>query len=82
MSRKQGVRLLFNDGSRVIFRLSGTGSVGATVRMYAEKYTPPDAGDAALAMETSDALSELITLGLELSQVQHFTGRCAPTVIT
>ena len=112
VSANQGVRLLFDDGSRVVFRLSGTGSVslrnelrffavclsalthtsfsfacclgqvGATVRMYIEKYTAPEAGEAALAMETADALQPLIALGLELSQVQQLTGREAPTVIT
>ena len=82
ISRKQGVRLLFADGSRVIFRLSGTGSVGATIRMYIEKYMPPEAGPAALDMDTADALQPLIALGLELSQVQQFSGRDAPTVIT
>jgi len=81
VSRRQGVRLLFADGSRVVFRLSGTGSEGATVRMYIEKYTPPG-DEAALAMETADALAPLIALGLELSQVQQLTGRDAPTVIT
>ena len=81
VSANQGVRLLFADGSRVVFRLSGTGSVGATVRMYIEKYTPPG-DEAALAMETADALAPLIELGLELSQVQQLTGRDAPTVIT
>ena len=50
--------------------------------MYIEKYTPPEAGEAALAMETADALQPLIALGLELSQVQQLTGREAPTVIT
>jgi len=81
VSSNQGVRLLFADGSRVIFRLSGTGSEGATVRMYIEKYTPPG-DEAALAMETADALAPLIALGLELSEVQQLTGRDAPTVIT
>ena len=81
VSQNQGVRLLFADGSRVVFRLSGTGSVGATVRMYIEKYTPPG-DEAALSMETADALAPLIALGLELSQVQQLTGRDAPTVIT
>lgn len=80
-SPNQGVRLLFSDGSRLIFRLSGTGSEGATVRMYIEKYAPPS-DEAGLAMETADALAPLIALGLELSQVRELTGRDAPTVIT
>lgn len=81
VSPNQGVRLLFADGSRIIYRLSGTGSVGATVRMYIEKYTPPGDVDA-LSMDTADALAPLIALGLDLSQVQQLTGRDAPTVIT
>jgi len=81
VSRKQGVRLLFADGSRVVFRLSGTGSVGATVRMYIEKYVPPG-DEGALSLETADALAPLIALGLELCQVEQLTGRDAPTVIT
>jgi len=81
VSSRQGVRLLFADGSRVIFRLSGTGSVGATVRMYIEKYQP--AGDeGALGMDTADALQPLVDLALELARVVEFTGRDAPTVIT
>lgn len=80
-SPNQGVRLLFSDGSRLIFRLSGTGSVGATVRIYIEKYTPPE-DEAGLALETAEALQPLIDLGLQLSQVRELTGRDAPTVIT
>ena len=81
VSSRQGMRLLFADGSRIIFRLSGTGSVGATVRLYVEKYTPPEEA-AGLQMETAEALAPLIRLALELSQVQELTGRDAPTVIT
>ena len=80
-SANQGVRLLFADGSRVIFRLSGTGSVGATVRMYIERYQPPDDA-AALEAETADALAPLVDLALSLSQVREITGRDEPTVIT
>ena len=75
------MRLLFADGSRVIFRLSGTGSVGATVRMYIERYQPPDDA-AALEAGTADALAPLVDLALSLSQVREITGRDEPTVIT
>ena len=54
------MRLLFSDGSRLIFRLSGTGSVGATVRLYIEKYVAPG-DEAALSMETADALAPLVS---------------------
>jgi len=82
VSSQQGVRLLFADGSRIVYRLSGTGSVGATVRIYIERYVSPDAPPADLELETADALSPLIALALEVSQVQELTGRSAPTVIT
>jgi len=81
VSQNQGARILFADGSRIIVRLSGTGSVGATVRIYIERYTPPG-DDAALLAETAAALSPLVELALELTQVRELTGRDAPTVIT
>ena len=81
ISSRQGIRLLFSDGSRVIVRLSGTGSVGATVRLYIEKYQPP--GEAALLLlPMADALAPLVELALEITQVRELTGRAEPTVIT
>lgn len=77
VSRKQGVRFLFTDGSRIIFRLSGTGSVGATIRLYVEKY---DAAN--LTQATQDAVKSLIDIALDLSKMKEFTGRDVPTVIT
>jgi len=79
VSDHQGIRFIFEDGSRVIFRLSGTGVAGATVRMYIEKYEGPD-GD--LAQDAATALAPLIQVGLELSDLVKFTKRTAPTVIT
>jgi len=81
VSSRQGMRLLFADGSRIIFRLSGTGSVGATVRMYIEKYQSAE-DHAALEMEAAEALAPLVKLALDLAQVREFTGRDEPTVIT
>ncbi|KAF9576403.1 Phosphoglucomutase-2 [Mortierella alpina] len=79
ISKKQGVRVIFEDGSRLIIRLSGTGSHGATVRLYVEKYE----SDASKYQEkTQDALRPLIQVALELSQLTEFTGRKEPTVIT
>ncbi|RLO02436.1 hypothetical protein DYB28_014278, partial [Aphanomyces astaci] len=79
VSAHQGVRYIFTDGSRVIFRLSGTGVAGATIRMYVEKY---EAASGNLSQSAADALKTLIQVGLELSQLEHFTGRKEPTVIT
>lgn len=79
VSKKQGIRIIFKDGSRIIIRLSGTGSQGATVRLYVEKYSnnpkeyPEDA---------QVGLKPLIDVALELSELEKFTGRKEPTVIT
>jgi phosphoglucomutase len=77
VSRRQGVRFLFTDGSRIIFRLSGTGSVGATIRLYVEKYDSSN-----LTQATQDAVKSLIDIALDLSKMKEFTGRDVPTVIT
>eukprot|EP00962_Isochrysis_galbana_P030229 scaffold9776_cov126-Isochrysis_galbana.AAC.16 len=81
IARKQGVRLLFADGSRIIVRLSGTGSEGATVRIYIERYQPPGSDDALLADATT-ALAPLVSLALKVTMVRELTGRDQPTVIT
>lgn len=79
VAKGQGLRFVFTDGSRIVFRLSGTGSSGATIRMYVEQYTD----DAArLTEEASVALKEIIRVALELSKLQELTGRDKPTVIT
>ena len=79
VSRNQGVRILFTDGSRVVFRLSGTGTEGATLRVYIERYVAVG-GD--LGMETGDALAPLITAAQEVADIAGFTGMDAPSVIT
>jgi len=79
ISAHQGIRFQFSDGSRIVFRLSGTGSVGATIRVYIEKY---EADKSKLAQETAHALAPLIKIALEQSKMQEFTGRDKPTVIT
>jgi phosphoglucomutase len=77
VSTKQGLRIIFSDGSRVVFRLSGTGSQGATIRLYVEKYAPKD-----VSLPTQDAIKDLIEVALKISKLEEFTGRKAPTVIT
>ncbi|KAF9438323.1 Phosphoglucomutase-2 [Entomortierella beljakovae] len=79
VSKKQGVRIIFEDGSRVIVRLSGTGSQGATVRLYVEKY---ESNPSKYQDNTQEALRPLIEAALKLSQLTEFTGRKEPTVIT
>ena len=75
----QGVRFIFTDGSRIVFRLSGTGVVGATVRLYLEKYEAP-AGH--LAQFAPTVVHPLAQLALKLSNLEHHTGRHQPDVIT
>ncbi|KAL3524214.1 hypothetical protein ACH5RR_017048 [Cinchona calisaya] len=79
VASKQGVRFIFTDGSRIIFRLSGTGSAGATVRLYIEQFEPDTSKH---NLDAQDALKPLIDLALSLSKLKDFTGREKPTVIT
>jgi len=79
VSKNQGIRFIFVDGSRIIFRLSGTGVAGATVRLYLEKYVDPSGK---LDMDAFDVVKPLATIALELSKLQEYTGRDTPTVIT
>jgi phosphoglucomutase len=79
VSKNQGVRFIFEDGSRIIFRLSGTGVAGATIRLYLEKYTAAD-GD--LSLHQFDVVKPLAKIALEISKLKEFVDRDAPTVIT
>ncbi|UJQ94551.1 alpha-D-glucose phosphate-specific phosphoglucomutase [Mariluticola halotolerans] len=78
-SAHQGIRIGFEDGSRIVVRLSGTGTVGATLRLYLERYEAPD-GDH--DQETQAALQPLIEIVEKLAEVRRWTGRDAPSVIT
>ena len=79
ISQNQGIRILFEDGSRIVFRLSGTGTEGATLRVYIERYVAAD-GD--LGMETAVALAPLIAAAQEVADISGFTGMDSPSVIT
>nr|XP_010934074.1 phosphoglucomutase, chloroplastic [Elaeis guineensis] len=76
---KQGLRFVFTDGSRIIYRLSGTGSAGATIRIYIEQFEPDVSKH---EMDAQIALKPLIDLALSISKLKEFTGREKPTVIT
>jgi phosphoglucomutase len=78
-TKGQGVRVMFEGGSRIVYRLSGTGTVGATLRVYIERYTPPD-GD--LGEDAQVALAELISLSRSLAEIEARTGRSEPSVVT
>ena len=75
-SLNQGYIFKWADGSRFVFRLSGTGSSGATIRIYLEKYSKD------IGMKAEDALKQIAERALLGSQIHDLTGRTKPTVIT
>ena len=79
VSRAQGVRIMFHDGSRIVLRLSGTGTEGATLRLYLERYAP---GPDGLHHDPQDALAPVIRAAHALARIAEFTGRVAPDVVT
>ncbi|PPD18200.1 MAG: alpha-D-glucose phosphate-specific phosphoglucomutase [Methylotenera sp.] len=79
ISTAQGVRILFKCGSRIVFRLSGTGTEGATLRIYLEAYEPDTANH---HLDAQVALAEMIQIALDISQLKQLSGRETPTVIT
>ena len=79
VSKNQGLRIGFTDASRIIFRLSGTGTQGATLRLYVESYEPNVARH---SLDTQEALKELIEIADQIAQIKTITGRDKPTVIT
>merc|ERR1719230_1745173 len=76
VSKNQGLRFIFADGSRFVFRLSGTGVAGATIRMYLEKYEEPT-GD--LDKHAFDVVKPIAAIALEVSKLAEFTARTEPT---
>jgi phosphoglucomutase len=79
VSSRQGVRLLFDGGARVVFRLSGTGTEGATLRVYLERY---EADPAQHDQPTQDALADLIQIADRVARIRELSGQRAPAVIT
>lgn len=79
VSRKQGIRILFEDGSRIVMRLSGTGTEGATLRVYLERYA---AGPDGLDLDPQAALAPIIRAAHQLAGIEAFTGRSEPNVVT
>jgi phosphoglucomutase len=78
-SRKQGVRIIFADGSRIVLRLSGTGTEGATLRLYLERYeSDPQRFDD----DPQFALGPVIRAAHDLARIHHFTDRTDPDVVT
>jgi phosphoglucomutase len=79
VATKQGIRIIMTDGSRIVLRLSGTGTEGATVRVYLERY---EADPSRHDIDTQEALAPLIAIAEQVSELKQRTGRKEPSVIT
>ncbi|TIX85412.1 MAG: alpha-D-glucose phosphate-specific phosphoglucomutase, partial [Mesorhizobium sp.] len=79
IAKNQGIRVLFEGGSRVVFRLSGTGTSGATLRVYIERYEPDKSRH---DLDTQEALADLIAAADDVAGIRSHTGRAKPSVIT
>jgi phosphoglucomutase len=79
VATQQGVRIVFENGSRIVFRLSGTGTEGATLRVYLERYETEATRH---AIPTQTALAPLIALAERIARIEQHTGRSAPSVVT
>jgi phosphoglucomutase len=79
VATKQGIRIIMTDGSRIVLRLSGTGTEGATVRVYLERY---EADPSRHNLDTQEALAPLIAIAEQVSELKQRTGRKEPSVIT
>ncbi len=79
VTQQQGIRIIMDDDARIVLRLSGTGTSGATLRVYIESFEPDVARQ---DQDAQIALGELIRIAEEIAQIRKFTGREKPTVIT
>ena len=79
VSKNQGIRIGFTDGSRIVYRLSGTGTQGATLRVYLEAFEPDVSKQ---GRETAEVMQPLVSISTKLAEIQDRTGRDEPTVIT
>lgn len=78
-AERGGLRLIFADGSRIVYRLSGTGTSGATLRVYLERFKPELARSGA---DVATVLAPLARLAPEIAEIEHYTGRSVPNVVT
>jgi phosphoglucomutase len=79
VTAKQGVRIVFAEGARAVFRLSGTGTAGATLRVYLERY---EADPARHDRDVGEALAEVAAAARAVAEIEARTGRAAPSVVT
>ena len=78
-SQHQGIRILFTGGARIVYRLSGTGTAGATLRVYIERFEPDTTRQ---GRDTQEVLADLIAVSRDIARITEFTGRTEPSVIT
>ena len=79
VAERQGVRIGFEEDARIVYRLSGTGTAGATLRVYIERYeSSPDGLD----LDVTQALAPVIAAAREIAQIEAKTGRADPSVVT
>ena len=78
-SSNQGIRILFEEGARIVYRLSGTGTSGATIRVYCDRH---ETDPSLLGVDTRRALADVLRAAEEISRLTDFTGRVTPDVIT
>lgn len=79
VATQQGLRVIFDDGARIVLRLSGTGTEGATLRLYLERYV---AGPEGLEQDPQAALADMIATAEDILQLRALTGRARPDVVT
>jgi len=79
ISQQQGIRVLFHGGARIVYRLSGTGTEGATLRVYVERHEPDHEKQ---ALDPQIALAELLEIAVTLADIEHYTGRTNANVVT
>jgi phosphoglucomutase len=78
VTAKQGIRILFENDARIVFRLSGTGTKGATLRIYLERFEPDPARH---ALDSAEVLTPLVEAAAEISELEQRTGRTKPLVV-
>ena len=79
INQQQGIRILFRGGARIVYRLSGTGTEGATLRVYVERHEPDPEKQ---ALDPQIALAELLEIAATLADIEHYTGRTNANVVT
>jgi phosphoglucomutase len=79
LTEQQGIRVVFSEGARIVLRLSGTGTSGATLRLYLERFEPDPSRH---ALSAQAVLADLATLAVELAEIESRTGRTGPSLVT